>query len=109
MRVSVSVCLLYPPLPVFLHLSVFCAMLRSCVAVSRYACWVDIPGLFSNGITKSEAVLFLYWSQCSAFVFSVHMIFSVQCWCLRFLARELLKRMWSSFSLVNTILWSELK
>src|SRR5438128_9914857 len=99
MRVSVSVCLLYLPLPVFLHLCISCAMHRSCVAVSRYACWVDISGLFSNGITKSEAVLSLYWFQCSAFVFSVHMTFSVQCWCLRFLAQELLKRMWSSSNL----------
>src|SRR6185369_5668395 len=109
MSVSVLVCLLYPPLPVFLHLSVSCAIFRSCVVVSRYACWVDIPGLFSNGITKSEAVLSVYRSQCSVFIFSVHMIFSVQCRCLRFLARELLKRMWSNSNLESTILWSELK
>src|SRR5207253_6707617 len=109
MRVSVSVCLLYPPLPVFLHLSISCAMHRSCVAVSRYACWVDIPELFSNGITKLEAVLSLYWSQCSAFVFSLHMTFFMQCWCLQFFTWELLKRMWFSLSLASTILWSEFK
>ena len=86
-RVSVLVCLLYPPLPVFLYLSVSCAMYRSCVTVSRYAYWVDISGLFSNEITKSKAVLSLYRSQYSAFVFSVHMSFSVQCWCLQFLAQ----------------------